>query len=31
MIRMKELIKWINEKLHSKIKAVVPTHFMMIA
>lgn len=22
-----ELIKWINEKLHSKIKAVVPTHF----
>lgn len=22
-----ELIKWINEKLHSKINAVVPTHF----
>lgn len=22
-----ELIQWINEKLHSKIKAVVPTHF----
>ena len=25
--RSEELIKWINEKLHCKIKAIIPTHF----